>query len=148
MLFIEAGQPCEGIVKSDNISAFGFGKDGGFLENHGVVGAALGGAMVAGIINKNLAHEACRDCDEVSAIFRVDGPVVNETEIGFMDQGSAAEGVVGAFSPEETVSEVVELVVDQGNESLKSFRIPLSPADEKFRNGLGCHVNRPEKRGV
>ncbi len=148
LLFIDAGQTREGIVKSDDIGAFGFGEDEGFFENNGAVGATLGSAMVAGIVNKNLAHEASRDGDKVSAILGVDRPAVNETEIGFMDEGSAAESVIGAFSTEEAVSDVVELVVDQGNESLKGFRIPLSPADEEFRNGLGCHANRPGKRDV
>ena len=46
---------------------------------------------------------------------------MNETEVGFMDEGSAAESVIGAFSLEEAVSEVVEFVVDQGNESLEGF---------------------------
>ena len=145
LLFIDSGQTCEGIVKSDDIGAFGFGEGEGFFENNGAVGAALGSTMVAGIVNKNLAHEASRDGDKVSAILGVDRPVVNETEIGFMDEGSAAQGVIGAFSTEEAVSDVVELVVDQGNESLEGFRIPLSPADEEFRNGLGCHSNRPGK---
>jgi hypothetical protein len=121
LLFIDAGQTCEGIIKSDDIGAFGFGEDEGFFENNGAIGTALGSAMVAGIVNKNLAHEASRDGDKVSAILGVDWPMVNEAEIGFMDEGCAAESVIGAFSPEEAVSEVVEFVVDQGNESLKGF---------------------------
>jgi hypothetical protein len=44
------------------------------------------------------------------------------------------------------VSEVVEFVADQGNESLEGFQNPLSPAEEEFRNGLACHANRPGKR--
>jgi hypothetical protein len=72
--------------------------------------------------------------------------MLNETEIGFMDEGSAAESVIVAFSLQEAVSEVVECVVDQANESLEGFRIPLSPADEEFRNGLGCHAIGPGKR--
>ena len=71
---------------------------------------------------------------------------MNETEIGFMDEGSAAESVIVALSLQEAVSEVVEFVVDQGNESLEGFRIPLSPADEEFRNGLGGHAIGPGKR--
>ena len=143
MLLIDACQGREGIVKSDDVDALGFGEEGGFFENHGAIGTAFGGAMVAGIVDQNLAHKARGDGDKVSAILGVDGPMVNETEIGFMDEGGAAERVIGAFPAEEAVSEVVKFVVDQGNESLKGFRIPLSPADEEFRNGLSCHANRP-----
>ena len=146
LLFIDAGENREGIVNSDDIGASGFGEDEGFFENNGAVGAALGSAMMAGIVNKNLAHEASRDGDKVSAVLGVDGPMLNETEIGFMDEGSAAESVIVAFSLQEAVSEVVECVVDQANESLEGFRIPLSPADEEFRNGLGCHAIGPGKR--
>jgi hypothetical protein len=92
--------------------------------------------MMAGIVNKDLAHKASRDGDKVSAVLGANGPTMNETEIGFMNKGSAAKSVIGAFSLEEVVSESVELVVDQGNESLKGFQIPLSPSDEEFRNGL------------
>ena len=148
LLFIDASQAREGIVKSEDIGTFGFGEDQGFFENNGAVGTALGSAMMAGIVDKNLAHEASSDGDKVSTVLGVDGPVVNEAEIGFMDEGSAAESVIGALALEVAVSEVVELVVDQGNESLKGFRIPLSPADEEFRNGLGCHANRPGARGL
>jgi hypothetical protein len=136
LLSIDASETREGIVKSDDIGAFGFGEHEGFFENNGAVGAALGSAMMAGIVNKDLAHKASRDGDKVSAVLGVNGPMMNETEIGFMDEGSAAKSVIGAFSLEEAVSEVVELVVDQGNESLKGFQIPLSPADEEFRNWL------------
>ena len=140
LLFINAGETREGIVKSDDIGAFRSGWDEGFFEDDGAAGTAFRSAMVAGIVNKNLVHEASSDGDKVSAVLGVDGPMVNETEIGFMDEHSAAESVIGVFSPEKAVSEVVELVVDQGNESLKGFRIPLSPADKEFRNGLGCHA--------
>ena len=46
LLFIDAGQTREGIVKSDDIGAFGFGDHEGFFENNGAVGAALGSAMM------------------------------------------------------------------------------------------------------
>ena len=56
LLFIDAGENREG--------ASGFGEDEGFFENNGAVGAALGSAMMAGIVNKDLAHEASRDGDK------------------------------------------------------------------------------------
>ena len=140
LLFIDASENREGIVKSDDIRASGFGEDKSFFENNGAVGAALGSAMMAGIVNKDLAHEASCDGDKVSAVLGVDGPMMKETEIGFIDEGSAAQSVIVAFSLQEAVSEVVEFVVDQGNQSLEGFRIPLTPADEEFRNGLGCHA--------
>jgi hypothetical protein len=145
LLLIDAGETREGVVKSDDLGPSGLGEDERFFENNGAVGAALGGAMIAGIVNEHLAHETSRDGDKVSVVLGVDGPRINETEVGFMDKGSASKSVIGASSLEEAVSEVVEFVVDQGSQSLGGFRIPLSPADEKFRNGLGCHANRPGK---
>jgi hypothetical protein len=142
LLFIDAGEIREGIVKSDDIGASGFGEDERFFANKGAVGAAFGSAMMVGIVKKNLAHEASRDGDKVSVVLGVNGPVINETEVGFTDTGSAAESVIGAFSLEEAVSEVVEFVETKGT---RAWRASLSPADEAFRNGLGCHANRPGK---
>ena len=74
LLFIDAGENREGIVNSDDIGASGFGEDEGFFENNGAVGAAIGSAMMAGIVNKDLAHEASRDGDKVSAVLVSMGP--------------------------------------------------------------------------
>jgi hypothetical protein len=68
LLFIDAGETREGIVKSDDIGASGFGEDERFFANKGAVGAALGSAMMVGIVNKDLAHEASRDGDKVSMV--------------------------------------------------------------------------------
>jgi len=37
LLFIDVGQTREGIVKSEDIGALGFGEDEGFFENNGAV---------------------------------------------------------------------------------------------------------------
>ena len=50
-----------------------------------------------------------------------------------MDEGSAAESVIVAFSLQEAVSEVVECVVDQANESLEGFE---SPCRQRTRSSV------------
>jgi hypothetical protein len=85
LLLIDTSESREGIVKSDDIGALGLGEDEGFFENHSAVGAALGGVMMARVIDKNLAHEASSDGDKVGAVLGINGPVVNEAEVSLVD---------------------------------------------------------------
>jgi hypothetical protein len=56
-----------------------------------------------------------------------------QTHIDFVDQLSALQSVIGALGPEATMRRLAQLLIDEGNESLKRFQIPAPPTNQQLR---------------
>jgi len=84
------------------------------------VAAAFLGALVAGVVDQDLAEGLGRDLEEVPA--PVPAPVghVDQLEISLMDEGGRLERVLGVRRAEEARRQGAQLVVDERQEFSRS----------------------------
>lgn len=54
----------------------------------------------------------------MGTVFNFSWCLFRETEVGFVNQGSALQGVVGTFAPEMVLSDSSQLIVNKGNDRL------------------------------
>lgn len=71
------------------------------------------------------------------AIFGVKRPLVEQPQIGLVDQSSALQGVSRALAPEMPPRDVAQLFVDQRNQRFKGLWIARFPAYQQFANWVG-----------
>jgi DnaK suppressor protein len=74
-----------------------------------------------------------RDAEKVRPILPAYIFLIHHPQIGFMDQGSALERMVGAFAAQITLGQPMQLVIDKGHQSLQRLTIAITPVFEKLR---------------
>ncbi len=85
---VELGETVESIVEAGEID---IGR-GGVEGRSELFGDADGDGAAAGFIDEDAAHEEGGDGEEVRAVLPGDGGLVEEAEVGFMDEGGGLEG--------------------------------------------------------
>ena len=88
------------------------------------------------MVDQDLAHGAGGDGEEVGAVFEIDG-CADELEVGFVDEGGGAEGLVAPGGAETVGSEGFQLGMDVGQEGVKGLFVALARAVEEFRQCEG-----------
>ena len=71
------------------------------------------------------------------AILGIKWPLVEQPQIGLVDQSSALQGVPGALAPEMPPRDVAQLFVDQRNQRFKAPLVARFPAYQQFANWVG-----------
>ena len=69
-----------------------------------------GGAVLAGIVDENLAHDVSGESDELGAAAPVD-ILAGKAEVGFIDERGGLQRVVGSLAAHVGLSETVQLGV-------------------------------------
>lgn len=121
---VEGGEFGERDVEGDEVGAEVVGRggdDAGFVEGDAVSAAAAFEAVgVAGVVDEDAAHGLGGDGEEVGTAGEACLGLVDELEVGLVDEGGGLEGVAGAFASEEGAREGAELVVDEWEEGIDS----------------------------
>ena len=95
--------------------------------------------MPTGVVHENLTHQVRGHSEEVGAAvyLRI---LANETQVGFIDQGSALQGVSGTLAIQVIVREAAKFIVDQRDQSVESLAISLAPVGEKLCDLTGDNL--------
>jgi len=104
----------EGIVEGDQ-GHFLLGEIiDGFFEGELVGGAAaLLGVVGAGVLDEDAAHQLGGDAEEMGAVFPIDAGLIDQLEVGLVDEGGGLECVIGALAAHVGTGDAAEFVVDE-----------------------------------
>lgn len=92
------GEALQSVVERDQIGRMLPGQFPGFIEvNLAPFSAPFFPIMLARVLNKNAAHQLRSHAAKMSAIPPSGSSLINEPEIGLVDQGGGLERVVGTF---------------------------------------------------
>ncbi len=67
----------------------------------------------------------------MGAILPLHALVVDQTHVGFIDQGGGLEAVTGALASHVAAGEAAEFVVDDGSQPVERGAIPVTPGAEQ-----------------
>ena len=95
------------------------------------VAAAFEAVGVAGVVDEDSSHGLGGDSEEVGPAVELGLRLVDELEVGLVDEGGGLEGVPRVFAAEEGACQGAELVVDQGEKNINRTGIPVGKAFEE-----------------
>jgi len=101
---------------------FRYGRDADVVfngQNLGVTAAFLG-ALVAGVIHQDAAHELGGDAEKVGAALPVDAGLIHQLHVGFVDQRSGLQSMVPAFAAHVIGGDAAQFGVDDREELIVS----------------------------
>src|SRR5262249_31727359 len=107
--------------------------------------SALGVLTSAGVIDQQEPHGPGSDRKEVSAVLPFDVLLLDQAEIGFVDERGGLQRVTGTLPLEVALSQPAQFVIDQRDELVKGRPISLAPIAEQLSYFLwrGRHVVPP-----
>ena len=105
--------------------------------------APLVGAVTTGVIDEDPAHDLRRDTKEMRAILPIDQALVDESDVGLMDQGRRLQGVVGALAPKLARGHPAELRVDEWQQLGERSPVATTPIAEESRDVMRRHHEAP-----
>src|SRR6185437_4524659 len=97
---LEICESIEGKVERKNVHVNRRKFARAFLQRNPVTLASLDGAMRSGVIHENSAHEMRSNGKEVRAVLPPGAPLVNQLEVGLVNQGRRRKGVIGPLPVE------------------------------------------------
>ena len=100
-------------------------------------GPAFGRVSLAGVIHQDAANGPGGNGKEMRPVSPHHPTLVDETEIGFVDQGGGLEGVVGPLVPQLPSRDTPEIPVDRGIEPVRGTGIPATHFGQEFGDVLG-----------
>ena len=100
------------------------------------------------MIHQNVTHQLSGNAKKVSSVLPLWRVLVKEAQVGFVNQCSALESVIGALAPEVSAGDAAQLLVDQGNQLFACVLITKPPVDEQLADPRGrcwAHLLAPVK---
>ena len=82
------------------------------------------------VINQNAPHHLRGDAEEVSAVLPRRGALIDEPQIGFVDETGSLQGVIRAFSLQVLAGELAQFFVNERHQAGGCFGIALAPIDQ------------------
>ena len=73
----------------------------------------------------------------MGAIVGVKGPLVQQAQVGLVDECCALQGMAGTLALEMAVGDVAEFFVDQRKQLLQCFLVARFPAHQEFGYRMG-----------
>jgi len=137
----------KGVDDQDVEGRFGCDQSG-FVEGDLAGAASAFGAIAgAGVVDQDLAHGAGGDSEEVGAVFEIDG-CADELDVGFVDEGGGAKGLIAPGGTEAIGGEGFQLGMDVGQERVKGLFVALAGTVKEFRQGEGGWGRRRRKQWI
>jgi hypothetical protein len=65
----------------------------------------------------------------MSAVLPPDSVLVDQSEVGFMDQRGGLQGVVTILVPHEVAGKAMQLALNQGNQPIERRLVTVAPID-------------------
>ena len=125
------------------------------VEGHEQVGALVGGEQVhrfqrdapgarpalhraapAGVVDEDASHRRGRDGEEMGPVLEARLALVDEPQVGLVDQRRGAERVAGRFPPELAVRQAAQLLIDDGEDGVECHRVPVACPLQQRRHVL------------
>jgi hypothetical protein len=135
---VERGEAGEGVVEGDDVervlaagAAGGGGR--GLVERDAHAAVALGRPMAPRVVHQDAAHGGGGDAEEVRAALPV-GVLADEAEEGLVEERGGLQRVAVALAAHGVDGEQVQLVVDEGRESLGGVGASLVELTEQLRD--------------
>jgi NAD-dependent dihydropyrimidine dehydrogenase PreA subunit len=88
--------------------------------------------MTPRVIDQDATHNLCGDCEEVRTICPVDVLLIDETNVGFVDQCGGLQSVTLAFTTHVTAGEAMEFVVNERIQLVEGGLVPFAPFSEQL----------------
>jgi hypothetical protein len=85
----------------------------------------------ARVVHQNPSHELRRYRKEVGAILPAHSLVIDQSQIGFVDQGGGLQAVVGAFPFQVMPCQAAEFVINDRGELIERGLVPGTPGLEQ-----------------
>ena len=83
------------------------------------------------VVDEDAAHGLRRCRHEMGAVLPVHALVVDQPQVGFVDQGRRLQAVAGALAPHVVVRQTTEFVVDDRHQEGERKLIPVAPRSKK-----------------
>ena len=93
--------------------------------------SALGLTSLPGMVDQDTAHQAGGEGDEVHGATPLHPSLVDETQVGFVNQGGRLQRVLRAFPLQVTRRHAPKLVVDEGHQRCQRLFVAVAPLNEQ-----------------
>src|SRR5450631_795630 len=90
--------------------------------------------MTASVVHQDLPHQLRRNRKEMGAILPLGKILIDQTNVSFVDQGGALQGVTRALVLQVMMSDTAQLCVNQGHQRVERFAVAASPAAQQLRD--------------
>src|ERR1700761_8103000 len=85
--------------------------------------STLRSAPASRIIDKDLPHQVRRDSQKMDTVFRAERLLIDQPQIGFIDQRSTLQGVIWPLASQVIARDSAQLFIDERNEPFKRILI-------------------------
>jgi hypothetical protein len=95
------------------------------------------------MIDEDATHRLCGDPEEMRAVLPLDPTLIDETQVGFVDERRDLQGVCAILATHRPRGLPVQLVVNTTQQTLADLFVPIPPREEQLGDvalGLGCHM--------
>jgi hypothetical protein len=107
--------------------------------------------MLPRMIDKDSAHDLRHDAEEVPATLPIDLTLIEESQVGLMNQSRRLQRVIDALMPELTHGDAPEFPVDDGQQTGERVPVALTPVleDRRYvRRGTHLTAVTPSDRNL
>ena len=87
-----------------------------------------------GKLHQNPSHQLGRDGKEMGAVLPINLTGIDQSKISLIDEGTGLQDVAGSLPGHVVVSQLVQLIVDEGDELLEGFGVPAAPGPKQLGN--------------
>jgi hypothetical protein len=87
--------------------------------------------VLACVVDEEPAHDLTRHPVEMRAAPPVDPSLVDQFQVGLVNQCGGLEGMVGAFAPQLAGGDAAQFVIDERQQSVERARITSRPVVEQ-----------------
>jgi hypothetical protein len=86
------------------------------------------------VIDENPPHQASSHAKEVCPVAPVDLPLIDQSKVGFVYEGSWLQRMAGHLAPQLRACDTSQMVVDDWDEPVNGISSPIADREEQVRN--------------
>ena len=94
--------------------------------------AAFDGAVFAGVVYQNAAHQLRGDAEKLGAVLPIGARLVYEFEIGFIDECGGLQGMATAFAAQVSGGDALQFGINQRHEPVERSSLTATPGPQHF----------------
>ena len=83
--------------------------------------------LAPGVIHQDAPHDPRRNCEKMRAVLPLHAREVNQTHVGFVDQGSCLQTMAGALASHIVVGQATEFLVNGRRQPLERALVSFAP---------------------
>ena len=142
LALVELRECLQRVIERDKVLTGLVGHDKCLVESHARgAAAAFVRAPRAGVVDEDAPHDPRRHGQEMRAVVPLDRFSVNQADIGLVDERGRLETVTHALSGHAAARDLVELLVDERDQSLAGVVVSLPPFEKERGDVRGVRGN-------